>query len=76
MREKLAALAHERWIGWMSYMLAKCVKNSDGSITIPAPLVQRWTRQMNTPYAELPEGEKESDRVEADLILALIQGEG
>jgi len=62
--EELAAYAHEAWSGWMRYMFGKCLKESDG-LKIPQALVERWTRQMQTPYAELPENEKESDRAEA-----------
>ncbi len=43
------------------------------TVTIPAQMVARWTRQMNTPYADLPENEKESDREEADKIIAILQ---
>ena len=70
-RKKLADYAHMTWSGWMQYMFSKSAKNSDGSITIPASLVERWTRQMNTPYAELPENEKESDRLEADRMIEI-----
>jgi hypothetical protein len=28
------------------------------------------------PYADLPEAEKESDRAQADRILAILRGEG
>jgi len=41
-------------------------------LTIPMWAVERWQRQMNTPYAELPEEEKNSDREEADKVLQLI----
>lgn len=75
LREKLADLSHEQWSGWMRYLFSKCLKNNDGSVTIPAWAVERWTRQMNTPYDQLPESEKESDRVEADKVLALIKEE-
>jgi hypothetical protein len=72
-REQLAALAHEQWSGWMEYMFSKSVHNADGSVTIPAELVSRWARQMNTPYEQLPEQEKESDRVEADKVIRLLE---
>jgi hypothetical protein len=60
--EELAAQAHLSWAGWMCYLFEKSRRNSDGSVTIPASLVKRWTRQMETPYEGLSEAEKQSDR--------------
>ena len=42
-REQLADYAHDAWSGWMKYMFSKCTKNLDGSMTIPANSVERWT---------------------------------
>lgn len=74
-REALAAYAHQAWSGWMRYMFAQSRTNKDGTVTIPKELVDRWTRQMQTPYEDLPGEEKESDRHEADRML-LIAGSG
>jgi hypothetical protein len=72
-REALAAYTHDgAWSGWMRYLFSKGVFNDDGSWTMPAWAVARWLRQMQTPYADLPEEEKQSDRAEADTILAII----
>ena len=72
-REQLAAYSHDAsWGGWMRYMFNKGTHNADGTWTMPADLVERWARQMKTPYAELPESEKSSDRDEADKMLAII----
>jgi len=73
--EQLAAYAHEAWAGWMGYLFEKSSKNPDGSVTIPAELVERWTRQMGTAYADLPEDEKHSDRVEAIKIMRIFLGD-
>jgi hypothetical protein len=70
-REQLAAYAHEAWSGWMRYLFEKSQANPDGTVMIPAWAVDRWRRQMDTPYAALPEAEKASDRVEADRMLAI-----
>lgn len=70
--EKGAALEHERWSGWQSYLHTKCIKNDDGSLTIPPELVSHWDRQINTNYEFLSEGEKESDRKEVRNYLPLI----
>ncbi len=71
-REKIAAVQHEVWSHWMKYLFSVCVENEDGSCTIPADKVQRWTRQLNTPYNALMDKEKESDREQADKVLAIL----
>lgn len=75
LRERLAALAHQQWSGWMTYLLTKVKEGPEGTLIVPAPLVARWRRQMETPYDQLPETEKDSDRVEADRMLAVLDDE-
>lgn len=70
--EQLAALEHERWSHWQSYMHQQCKAQSDGSLIIPAELVERWTRQMSTPYEQLSDDEKDSDREQVRRYLPLI----
>ena len=85
-REALADYAHATWSGWMRYMLPilnplfKAASWSPGDPPIDAAKVERalqslerWMRQMETPYAELSEEEKASDRLEADTILAVVR---
>lgn len=69
LREVIAAIEHERWSHWQRYLHEQCLVNEDGSLTIPAELVDRWARQMNTPYDALTEKEKDSDREQADAYL-------
>lgn len=73
-RERLAEYAHEAWSGWMDYLFSKCLNGTviEGSAVLPPEFVQRWTRQANTPYADLPENEKASDRAEADKMMAIV----
>lgn len=74
--ERIAQYCHdESWAGWMRYLFAWCRENPDGSMTIPAAQVDRWRRQMNTSYTDLPDIEKESDRIEARKILAQLKEE-
>jgi len=73
LREALAAYSHDAaWAGWMQYQFSKGTLNEDGTWTMPAWAVERWTRQMTTAYADLPEAEKESDRAEADKMIAIV----
>lgn len=77
LRERLAAQAHDSWSGWMRYLFSKCepVAGVGNAVLIPEWAVERWQRQMNTPYDELPESEKASDRREADKYLhAILEG--
>lgn len=70
--EKLADRAHASWSHWMQYQFSRCNKQPDGSMSIPAELVERWQRQMNTPYSLLSEQEKQSDREQAEPLLPII----
>lgn len=79
LREELANYAHEAWVGWMHYLFNKCQYVPGTTTTgwsvllIPTALMDRWTRQMNTPYADLPEDEKESDRKEAARMMIIAE---
>lgn len=70
-REQFADYAHTAWAGWMRHLFQFGKQNTDGTFTINADKVERWQRQMKTPYTALPDEEKESDRAEADHILAI-----
>jgi hypothetical protein len=76
LREKLATLEHERWAHWQRWMHDQGHRR-DGvgaarMLILPAELADRWERQIATPYADLSEAEKDSDRQEADRTLAAV----
>jgi len=70
--EQLADKEHASWSHWMAYLFSICQKESDGSVIIPANLVERWQRQATTPYVQLTEREKQSDRNQVAQILPII----
>lgn len=78
LKEELSAIQHEQWSGWMRYLFSKCEKigtDQGETVMIPKASYDWWTRQVETPYAELTDKEQESDRIEADKILAIIERE-
>ena len=62
MREKIAEKEHEQWAYWAAYMLEHSSPEN----------IKRWKLQIETPYSELSETEKNADRKWADKILALF----
>lgn len=74
MKEKLAELVHEQWSRWMKYIFNRCNEHNkiDGAMVIPEWEVDRWKRQLKTPYCELSESEKDSDRGPADKFLTIF----
>jgi len=72
LREQLAAIEHERWADWQRYMFSKCEHMQDGRIVIPEKFATHWSRQIDTPYAELTEQEKDSDREQVDRYWGLV----
>jgi len=69
--EAVAEECHKQWSRWTDYMLSLRIAGS-GAFRVED--VARWARQINTPYANLTEAEKESDRGEARKILIAIDG--
>ncbi len=80
--ELLAGYAHEAWSGWMEYLFSKCLPHSavldnferveTGGLVIPAAYVENLRALMDTPYAELSEADKESDRDEARKMIQRV----
>lgn len=62
--ERLAALEHQQWAHWTKYMLDNLTEEN----------IQRWRKQIETPYKDLTEKEKESDREWARKVLEIIGG--
>lgn len=62
LKEKLADLEHQQWAHWTIYMLDNLTKEN----------LKRWGEQVATPYSELSEKEKDSDRIWADKVLRII----
>ncbi|WP_285036592.1 hypothetical protein [Plantibacter sp. ME-Dv--P-095] len=71
--EATAAAEHDRWVHWQSYLHGQCELLEDGSLRIPARLVQRWKRQIETTYQDLDASEKESDREQAQAYLETLR---
>jgi len=74
--EKLAALEHERWAGWMRYLFTKGEDLPNGLVLLGGNWADRWRRQMDTPYEQLSEAEKESGRKEVRKTLELLEPRG
>lgn len=70
LREPLAAYAHGSWSRWMDHLFSR----TDDAGAISTEDAERWKRLIATPYEDLTEEEKESDRLEADRMLEVMSG--
>lgn len=70
--EQLADKEHASWARWMDYLFSRCEQHDDGSLTICAEDVAHWQMEIDTPYADLPERIKQSDRDEVERIVPII----
>jgi hypothetical protein len=71
--EELAALEHQRWAHWQKYIHDNGERQSDGSILLPAGLVEHWERQLSTSYKDLAESEKDSDREQVRRYFPILE---
>ena len=69
--EELADIEHTRWCGWQKYLhslLTKEVRGENGkefetgNMIMSKKSFDHWERQIKTPYCDLSEKEKDSDR--------------
>ena len=78
--EKVADFIHDQWSHWMKYIFIEGFYKDhtviDEYLQNPIKLIitnwERWKRQMNTPYSELSEKEKDSDREWARKLIELL----
>ena len=76
--EALADIEHQRWGDWQKWVHQRCVEEPSTDefgthpLTIPAITVRHWERLIATPYADLPEHGKQSDRDQVARYLPLI----
>lgn len=71
--DELASIEHDRWAHWQRYMHSKGIRQLDGGLLIPQELVSQWERQIATPFANLSEKEKDSDREQVQKYLPVIK---
>lgn len=76
LREKMAALVHGQWCGWMKYLFSCGDLLASGQYILPCSMVNKWQRQMRSRYEDLSESEREIVRDCADALLDLIDKEG
>lgn len=76
-KERFAREIHNIWSHWTQYMFQVELVDIGDSYRLSNKTAERWQRQMDTPYSELTETEKDSDRKQVEklwpLIVALIR---
>jgi hypothetical protein len=71
--EKLADIEHQRWADWQKYVFSVCIEDDNCVLFIPNWARDKWNSQIMTPYKDLSEKEKESDREQVRRYLPIIQ---
>lgn len=66
--DKIAVIQHEIWRERMKNQMTYCTENSDGSLTIPANIVNIWKRVIGKSYNDLTHKHKKYNR---DLALKM-----
>ena len=72
--EKLAALAHSHWVGWMHQLFSSC-HAADGhtdAYVIPGSVARALAKQMVAPYDGLSEPERDVNRAIAAQQVSLM----
>lgn len=71
--EKLADIEHQRWADWQKYVNSEASYNTETQdFVLPYRLIMAWQKQIITPYSDLSEKEKDSDREQVRRYLPII----
>lgn len=73
-QDRLAALYHAQWSGWVNYLFQKATDNEDGSVTLPREFVTQWSRQSTLLWGEMTHKERASAREAASKIVEVLRG--
>ena len=71
--EKLAAIEHERWADWQSYVHSKLQLREGDGCFLSMDDCRHWQRQIDTQYNGLSEEEKDADRAQVMRYWHLIK---
>lgn len=72
--ELFAEREHIRWAKWQNYLHTFLVWNENAqSYTLPQEKKEHWESQIRTPYSQLSEKEKDSDREQVKPYLNYIR---
>ncbi len=79
--EIMARVEHDRWSKWQSYLHGRCqrVLGNDNEITgylISVEDFDWWESEIKTPYKDLTERQKDSDRNEAKKTISALEESG
>lgn len=82
LREQLAAIEHERWGDWQKYMHSQggqpplwddeAKETAKNGLWFSREQIDRWRKQINTPYEQLSEREQASDMEQVDRYWPLV----
>lgn len=73
-KRAIAVQCHNSWSGWMSHLFGRSARGAgsiDGllSLEFVREDIERWDRQVKTPFTDLNEEEQASDLREADKFI-------
>lgn len=71
LRQKLAAIEHERWSDWQKWCHKIICQNDPNLQTLN--VLERWEKQIATPYSQLTPAEKASDLEQVDRYWPLVE---
>jgi hypothetical protein len=73
---------NDNWSRWMKYLFSisedviVIAENNTTGVMIHPKNVERWQKQMNTPYKELSDREKQSDVGQAKHLMKYLRSKG